>query len=74
MSGVDMLTIADVLGHKTLQMVKRYAHLSDQHKAEALTKLSESLSLVRAESVPCGQLSRQCPTNTKGSAETVLSL
>jgi integrase len=40
MSGADMLTIAAVLGHKTLQMVKRYAHLSDQHQAEALTRMN----------------------------------
>ncbi len=43
MSGADMLTIADVLGHQTLQMVKRYAHLSDQHKAEALGRMNEAL-------------------------------
>lgn len=43
MSGADMLTIADVLGHKTLQMVKRYAHLSDQHKAEAVARMNAML-------------------------------
>ncbi len=32
MQGKSMGEIADVLGHKTLQMVKRYAHLSDEHK------------------------------------------
>jgi integrase len=43
MSGADMLTIADVLGHKTLQMVKRYAHLRDQHKAEAVARMNAML-------------------------------
>jgi integrase len=43
MSGADMLTIADVLGHRTLQMVKRYARLFDQHKAEALARMNASL-------------------------------
>jgi integrase len=43
MSGADMLTIAAVLGHRTLQMVQRYAHLSDQHKAEALGRMNEAL-------------------------------
>lgn len=43
MHGVPLLTIAEVLGHKTLQMVKRYAHLSDQHKAEALSLLDKAM-------------------------------
>lgn len=38
-----MLTIADILGHKTLEMVKRYAHLSDKHKAEAVGKLNQAI-------------------------------
>jgi site-specific recombinase XerD len=28
MAGVDLRTVAQLLGHKTLQMVMRYAHLS----------------------------------------------
>lgn len=31
MNGASQLEIAEVLGHKTLQMVKRYAHLSEDH-------------------------------------------
>lgn len=33
MNGASLAEIAEVLGHKTLQMVKRYAHLSEQHTA-----------------------------------------
>jgi integrase len=43
MSGADMLTIAAVLGHKTLSMVKRYAHLSDRHQAEAVARMNAAL-------------------------------
>lgn len=32
MNGASLLEIADVLGHKTLAMVKRYSHLSTAHK------------------------------------------
>ncbi len=39
MSGENLLTIAEILGHKTLSMVKRYAHLSNQHKASTLERL-----------------------------------
>ena len=31
MSGASLMDIAAILGHKTLAMVKRYSHLSEQH-------------------------------------------
>jgi integrase len=33
MSGASTVEIAEVLGHRTLAVVKRYAHLSDEHRA-----------------------------------------
>lgn len=43
MNGASLLEIADILGHKTLQMVKRYAHLSDDHKADVLEKMNKKM-------------------------------
>lgn len=43
MQGASLLEIADMLGHKTLQMVKRYAHLSADHKQDLADRLSERL-------------------------------
>jgi len=40
MNGASLLEIADILGHKTLQMVKRYSHLSEDHKATVLEKMN----------------------------------
>ena len=40
MNGATLIEIADVLGHKTLEMVKRYAHLSDSHKAGVLERMN----------------------------------
>ena len=40
MNGATLIEIADVLGHKTLEMVKRYAHLADSHKAGVLEKMN----------------------------------
>jgi len=37
--GASLLEIADVLGHKTLAMVKRYSHLVVEHKATVIEKL-----------------------------------
>ena len=41
MSGASLAEIADVLGHKTLAMVNRYAHLSDQHTAAVVSRMNE---------------------------------
>ena len=45
MSGVPMRSIAEILGHKTLQMVKRYSHLSQEHLREEMSKMSENFNL-----------------------------
>jgi integrase len=37
--GASLLEIADVLGHKTLAMVKRYSHLVVDHKARVIEKM-----------------------------------
>jgi integrase len=43
MNGATLAEIAEVLGHKTLQMVKRYAHLSEQHVAGVVAKMNAKL-------------------------------
>jgi integrase len=37
--GASLLEIADVLGHKTLAMVRRYSHLVVDHKAKVIEKM-----------------------------------
>ncbi len=39
MAGVDLRTVASLLGHRTLQMVMRYSHLAPQHQADAVARL-----------------------------------
>ena len=43
MNGASLLEIAEILGHKTLQMVKRYSHLSEDHKAGVLEKMNKKV-------------------------------
>ena len=41
MSGATLAEIAEILGHKTLAMVKRYAHLSDRHTSRVVARMNE---------------------------------
>ena len=41
MNGASQVEIAEVLGHRTLQMVRRYAHLSESHVKGLVEKLDE---------------------------------
>ena len=43
MAGVDLRTVQKILGHRTPLMTMRYAHLSDEHMAEAAAKLQDRL-------------------------------
>ena len=40
MAGVDMRTVAEILGHKNLQMTQRYSHLSPAHLKDAVSKMN----------------------------------
>lgn len=43
MNGASLAEIAEVLGHKTLQMVKRYAHLSEAHTADVVERMNQKV-------------------------------
>lgn len=43
MKGASLVEIAEVLGHRTLQMVRRYAHLSESHVKGLVESLGEDL-------------------------------
>ncbi len=42
MSGASLGEIADILGHKTLAMVKRYSHLSESHKHSVVDRMNKN--------------------------------
>jgi len=43
MSGHSLLDIATLLGHKDLQMTKRYAHLSQEYKKGMVTTMTQKI-------------------------------
>ena len=40
MAGVDIVTLKELLGHKTIQMTMRYSHPSPEHKKKAVDLVS----------------------------------
>jgi len=47
MSGkVDLMTLKELLGHKTIEMTLRYAHLAPDHKMRAVNVLDEVMSQI----------------------------
>ena len=49
MNGVDLTTVKDLLGHKSLTMTLRYAHLAPEHKKKAAIILDKALSKSQTE-------------------------
>ena len=41
MSGIDLVTLAAMLGHSRIQMVLRYAHPTQAHQAKAMEQLEQ---------------------------------
>jgi integrase len=72
MSGVDLMTVKDLLGHKTINMTLRYAHLSPDHKRQAVNSLRffDSHNLVTSDTLGGNRKKLSyCKTNLAGVAE-----
>lgn len=59
MNGATLAEIAAVLGHKQLDMVRRYAHLSPQHTAGVVTRMNEKFLVEIRFGSPAQQLVRK---------------
>lgn len=64
MAGADLTTVKELMGHKTLAMTLRYAHLSTAHRVAAVRMLDAS-----ATSAEAGQTgTKPAPEATEGAA------
>ncbi len=53
MGGVDITTVKELLGHKSLTMTLRYSHLAPSHKRMAVSVLEEKLGYLKgANEIP----------------------
>ena len=59
--GVNLVVLQQLLGHETLEMVKRYAHLAPNNLTEAAQVLSKSLGVGATPHTPKGVLTHITP-------------
>jgi site-specific recombinase XerD len=50
MTGTDLRTVAELMGHRTIQMTMRYAHLAPEHKQAAVDRLASFSARSRKKS------------------------
>ncbi len=55
MAGIDITTVKELLGHKTLTMTLRYSHLSPSHKLRAVDVLDNALNNKSVDQISTAQ-------------------
>jgi site-specific recombinase XerC len=76
MKGVDLRTVQELMGHKTIQMTVRYAHLAPQHRLAAVQRLcdTEAVQTVASDTTTDTGLKSDLIAESPGTLQTVESL
>jgi integrase len=67
MGGATAPEIAEVLGHKDLKMVKRYAHFGKDHIAEMMTRMSDARFPLESTAGPAASIDQNGPKESPDS-------
>ena len=51
-AGVDLATLASILGHGSIRIVQRYVHPTAEHKRAAMAKYAETMNTAPAKKLP----------------------
>ena len=66
MAGVDLRTVQELMGHKTIHMTVRYAHLAPTYQLVAVERLTDVNRAVAVEGLG---VQSEDPTDTRTSTE-----
>lgn len=56
-SGIDLVTLAALLGHSKIQTVLRYAHPTQEHQTRAVERMEQLVAACRLDSALASQAS-----------------
>ncbi len=56
MEGVDLVTVKELMGHKSIRMTMRYSHLSQDHKFKAVQVLGNTMDTLKPPSESLAEL------------------
>ena len=62
MSGIDLVTLAALLGHSKINMVMRYAHPTEAHQRQAMKKLQDFNATRQMEEMELRAVPTKVPT------------
>ena len=65
MAGVDLRTVQELMGHKTIQMTVRYSHLAPQHRLAAVQRLCDTEAVQNGSSDTRSDTSANAPQTAK---------
>jgi integrase len=54
-SGIDLVTLAALLGHSKIQMVLRYAHPTQEHQARSVERMEQFVAARQMEALTLKQ-------------------